>query len=50
MSANFMFAIALMYAGAGVSFFIDGKYLWFVLAFCWGIGNAILALISLRPQ
>jgi hypothetical protein len=50
MSSNFMLAIAVMYAGAGVSFFIEGKYLWFVLAFCWGIGNAILALISLKAQ
>ena len=41
-----MYAIAVMYAFAGVSFYIEGKYLWFVIAFSWGIGNALLGLIS----
>lgn len=46
MSAAFMYAIALMYAGAAISFYVEGKYLWFVVAFAWGIGNALLGIES----
>lgn len=46
MSAAFMYAIAIMYGAAAVSFYIEGKYLWFVVAVCWGIGNALLGLMS----
>ena len=46
MSAAFMFAIALMYAGSALSFAVDGKYSWAALCLCWGAGNAILGAIS----
>lgn len=46
MSAGFMVAIAILYCGAAVSFYMEGKYLWFVIAVCWGIGNALLGLMS----
>lgn len=49
MSSAFMFAIAFMYLGAFVSFYIEGKLLWAVVAICWGIGNALLGLMSLKP-
>jgi hypothetical protein len=45
-SSGFMFAIAVMYGCAAISFYIEGKYLWFVVAVCWGIGNALLGLMS----
>lgn len=48
MSAGFMFAIAAMYGGAAIAFYIEGKYIWFVVAFCWGIGNALLGLLSTK--
>ena len=46
MSAGFMYAIAAMYGCAAISFYAEGKYLWFVISVCWGIGNALLALMS----
>jgi hypothetical protein len=46
MSAGFMYAIAILYACAAVAFYVEGKYLWFVVAFNWGIGNALLGLMS----
>lgn len=48
MSAAFMYSIAVMYAGAAISFYVEGKYLWFVVAVCWGIGNALLAMMSTK--
>lgn len=48
MSANFMFAIAVMYVGAFASFYIEGKYLWAVVSLCWGVGNALLGLMSIK--
>lgn len=48
MSANFMFLIAFMYLGAFVSFYIEGKYIWAVVSLCWGIGNALLGLLSAK--
>ena len=48
MSAAFMFAIAAMYLAAFLSFYIEGKYLWAVICICWGIGNALLGLMSLK--
>jgi hypothetical protein len=41
-----MFAIALMYLGAAVSFAWEGKAAWCGLALCWGAGNLILGMIS----
>jgi hypothetical protein len=49
MSANFMFAIALMYVAAFFSFYIEGKYLWAIISLCWGIGNALLGLLAYKP-
>ena len=46
MSVFFMLAIACMYVGAAVSFGIEGKYAWAVVACSWGVGNAILGVIS----
>jgi hypothetical protein len=46
MSASFMYAIALMYLGAGISFAWDGKIAWCVLSFSWATGNFILGYIS----
>jgi hypothetical protein len=46
MSAGFMFAIALMYGAAAVSFYLEGKYLWLCVSVAWGIGNALLGLMS----
>lgn len=46
MSLNFMLLIAVMYAGAAVSFGIEGKWGWCVVSMCWGLGNAILGLMS----
>jgi len=48
MSANFMFAIAAMYAASAACFWWEGKYIWMVVAVCWGIGNALIALLSLK--
>lgn len=48
MSAHFMLAIAAMYLAACVSFYIEGKYVWAVISICWGIGNALLALLSAK--
>jgi hypothetical protein len=44
-----MFVIAALYVAAFVSFYIEGKYLWAVVSVCWGIGNALLGLMSLKP-
>ena len=46
MSTLFMLAIACMYAGAAVSFAIEAKWEWAVVAVSWAIGNAILGVIS----
>jgi hypothetical protein len=46
MSAGFMFAIALMYGAAAICFYVEGKLLWAGIAWCWGIGNALLGLMS----
>ena len=46
MSAFFMLAIAIMYAGAAVSFALEGKAAWAIVACSWGVGNALLAWIS----
>ena len=46
MSAGFMFAIALMYGAAAVAFYFEGKLLWAGIAWCWGIGNFLLGLMS----
>jgi hypothetical protein len=46
MSQAFMYAIALMYVCAGVSFAWDGKIAWCVLSFSWATGNFILGFIS----
>ena len=46
MSYGFMLTIALLYAGATVTFIMEGKYLWAVVALSWGLGNAVLAHIS----
>lgn len=43
-----MYAIAVMYAAAGIAFLIDGKPMWFVISYCWGIGNALLGLLSTK--
>lgn len=48
MSAGFMLAIAIMYVGGFVSFYLEGKYLWAVISLCWGIGNALLAILSTK--
>lgn len=42
-----MFAIAVMYGAAAVSFYIEGKLLWAGTAWCWGVGNALLGMMSL---
>lgn len=46
MSAPFMYAIALMYVSAGVSFAWDGKLAWCGLCFSWAAGNFILGYIN----
>ena len=46
MSSAFMLTIALLYAGATVTFILEGKYLWSLVALSWGLGNAVLAHIS----
>jgi hypothetical protein len=46
MSIYFMFFIAACYAGAAVSFAIEGKFMWAGLALCWGIGNALTGMLS----
>lgn len=43
-----MFAIAAMYGCAAAAFFVEGKYIWFVVSVCWGIGNALLGMQSAR--
>ena len=46
MSTAFMYAIALMYVIAGVSFAWEGKLEWTVLSFSWATGNFILGYVS----
>ena len=46
MSAGFMYAIALMYAAAAIAFFFEDKLLWAGISWSWGIGNALLGLMS----
>lgn len=46
MSSGFMLFIALCYCGACLAFIHEGKLAWATVAFCWGIGNAILGVIS----
>ena len=46
MSANFMYATAVLYAGGALSFAVDGKYGWALVCLCWGIGNATLGVMS----
>lgn len=46
MSAAFMYAIAAMYAGASICFYLEGRFLWFLLAFSWGMGSAVVAFMS----
>lgn len=43
-----MYAIAAMYAAAGISYAIQGKPMWFAICFCWGVGNALLAILSTK--
>ena len=46
MSPPFMYAIAVMYLGAGVSFAWEGKVAWCCLCFSWAVGNFILGYIN----
>ena len=48
MSTGFMFAIAAMYLAAAIAFYVEGKLPMFMVALCWGIGNAMLGLESLK--
>lgn len=41
-----MYAVALMYLCAGVSFAWDYKIPWSILCFSWATGNFILGYIS----
>ena len=46
MSASLMFAIAILYGAAAFSFTLEDKWMWAGVALCWGIGNALLAVMS----
>lgn len=46
MSAGFMALIAVLYLGACLAFVQEGKLMWGVVAFSWGVGNAVLAFLS----
>ena len=48
MSSAFMFAIGAMYLAAAIAFYAEGKLPMFMVALCWGIGNAMLGLESLK--
>ena len=41
-----MLFIAAVYMMAAGSFAYEGKYAWAVIATCWGIGNALLGMMS----
>lgn len=41
-----MLVIAALYIGAATAFGVEGKWAWCAVALCWGIGNAILGVIS----
>lgn len=46
MSIHFMLLIAGLYLAASVSFAFEGKIEWCLVALCWGVGNAILGIVS----
>jgi hypothetical protein len=48
MSANFMFVIAALYLAAFVGFFIEGRFIWALIVFCWALSNAALGLLSIK--
>lgn len=41
-----MYAIAVLYLGAGIAFAWDGKLAWCGVAFSWSAGNFLIGYIS----
>ena len=50
MSRFFMVVIALLYLGASLSFLTERKWLWALVATCWGIGNLALAYLAVSDH
>lgn len=50
MSRFFMLVIALLYLGASLSFLIERKWLWALVATSWAIGNLALAYLAINDQ
>ena len=41
-----MFFIGVCYLGASAAFIYEGKLMWATVALSWGVGNALLAVLS----
>jgi hypothetical protein len=41
-----MFVIGLIYLAAALSFIFERKFLWGLVAVCWGVGNLALAYLA----
>lgn len=46
MGRALMFIIGLIYLSASVAFMFERRWLWGLVALCWGIGNIALAFIA----
>lgn len=46
MSSSLVFIIGLIYLGAAFTFLGEGKPAWALLSFTWGVGNFVLAYLS----